>query len=147
MPAVAFSGSSSSISQVSYTTLNTASSGTTAARTYASVTARFVASLLAGSSSAPLVPKGTILNVNYPASSGCSAASFKFVLSRVIANSAATDVTTCGSSHLPGEAAVVARSGCYASVSVVNATNKADVGASTQALVVQRLGTALSCLP
>jgi 5'-nucleotidase len=148
LPAIAFSASGDSTSQVSYTTLDSAptSALTVSAKIYANLTVNFVKAVLAKTSK-PYVPAGTIINVNYPATSSCASVSaFKFVFARALADSAVTDVTTCGSSHLPSESTVVG-SGCYASVSVINATNKADVGAATQKIVVDRLGSFLSCLP
>ncbi|KAJ3965713.1 hypothetical protein EV361DRAFT_938012 [Lentinula raphanica] len=47
--------------------------------------------------------------------------------------------------HLPGKSAVVATSVCFASVSVMNATNKADVDAAIQSFVLNRMGGFLSC--
>ena len=72
--------------------------------------------------------------------------SFKFVFSRINSNSSATDVNTCGTTHLPTESSVVATSGCFASVSVYNASTKGDVDAATQAVVLNKISTILSCL-
>jgi 5'-nucleotidase len=97
---------------------------------------------------APYLPSGTALNVNFPAAgagTACtSAASFKFVLSRVYSTSGAT-VATCSASTLPTESSVVARSGCYASVSVFDASTKKDTSAANQATVLGKLGSFLSC--
>ncbi|KAJ7088546.1 sure-like protein [Mycena crocata] len=108
------------------------------------LTMKLVNVLLA--SPAPILPRGIVLNVNYPSTSSCtSAAAFKFVLTRINSNSGATDVQTCGTTHLPTESSVVAKSGCFASVSVFNASTKRDVGAATQAVVLAKLGSLLAC--
>jgi 5'-nucleotidase len=151
-PAIAFSASGSSTSQVSYTTLGTNPTSTlsVAARIYANLTATFVGALLAaGGAARSAVPVGTIVNVNYPAiGTVCmSAESFEFVFARLLTDANATDAVTCGTNHLPSENDVVgAQGGCYASVSVVNATNKGDVDAATQSVVLERLEGFLSCI-
>ncbi|ESK96805.1 acid phosphatase [Moniliophthora roreri MCA 2997] len=149
IPGVAFSASSSSISSVSFTTLTSApnSSGTRAARIYAALTTEFTDALLAAPK--PFLPPNISVNVNYPpVTSRCAAASdFKFVLTRVVPNSGATDVQTCGTTHLPGESNVIARSDCFVSVSVMDAHTKSDVSASTQAFVLNRISSLLTCLP
>lgn len=143
VPSVAFSASGSSISQSSYTTLTSSptSADTVNSLLYASLTTKFV-NVLLSSSASPLVPTGTILNVNYPTiSSSCNTLDdFQFVFSRVATDSGATDVETCGSNHLPTETKVVG-SGCFVSVSVLNATvtSKKDVDAATQALALNSL--------
>ncbi|OSD03715.1 sure-like protein [Trametes coccinea BRFM310] len=147
IPSTAFSASS--LSQVSYTTLQSESTSpdTLSAHIYASLTTNFTSTLFS-STLRPVVPPGTTLNVNYGSttfsSSGApngnctSPEDFTWVFTRIIANASATDVETCGSTHLPDETSVV-RSGCFASVSVMNATTKADVDAAAQAAVLQRL--------
>ena len=114
---------------------------------YAQLTANLTKTLLAPAAR-PVLPAGTILNVNYGAttfsSSGapngdCTAAGdFSWVFTRLVSNSSARDVETCGSTRLPAETTVV-DSGCFASVTVMNASTKADVDAATQALVLDRL--------
>ncbi|CAK5283298.1 unnamed protein product [Mycena citricolor] len=150
IPAVAFSASTGS--EISYTTLTSdpTSADSQAALIYSQVTTQFVNALI--STGKPYLPTGLSLNVNYPpiSSSGCaSAADFKFVLSRVDWNPFATDVNTCGSTHLPTESTVTGTSGCFASVSVFDATNglKLDGNASEQAAILQKLGSILTCLP
>ncbi|KAJ3765122.1 sure-like protein [Lentinula raphanica] len=146
IPSTAFSAAG--LSQVSFTDLNNNNADTSAALVFSQLTVNFVNALLADGP--PFLPSGISLNVNYPASTSSSCASpfdFSFVLTRIAPNSGATDVETCGTDHLPGESAVVATSGCFASVSVMNATNKADVDAATQAFVLNRLDGFLSCLP
>ncbi|KAJ3739919.1 hypothetical protein DFH05DRAFT_1537710 [Lentinula detonsa] len=107
----------------------------------------FVNALLAAGP--PFLPPGTSVNVNYPlsTSSSCTSPSdFSFILTRIAPSNSATDVETCGTDHLPRETAVVATNGCFASVSVMNATTKTDVNATTQAFVLGHLGNFLSCL-
>ncbi|KAJ7613530.1 sure-like protein [Roridomyces roridus] len=149
IPALAISGTTGT--QVSYTTLTTdpTSANSAAALVYGALTARLVSALT--SSSGPLLPANTVLNVNYPATSAttCSDASdFTFVLSRIIPNPFVDDVELCGSSHLPTESTVVGTSGgCFVSVSVMEASTKFDAGETVQAAVVQTLGSFLGCLP
>lgn len=145
IPSVAFSGASTS--QVSYTTLASSptSQSSLAAGIYASLTVKFVQALLADTTS-PILPPGISINVNYPATDSCSAVSdYKFVLSTIYGNVAT--VQTCGSTSLPTENSVESASGCYASVSVFNASNKQDANATVQAVVLQKLGSLLTCLP
>lgn len=145
IPSTAFSATSNS--QVSFTTLtsNPTSTATLAALLYAQLTTSFTQTLLS-STSRPILPANITLNVNFPSTSGCSSTSqFKFVLTRLVSDSSATDVETCGSTHLPMETTVVHSSGCFASVSVIDARTKKDVDASTQAFVLNRLGSFLSC--
>ena len=147
-PAVAFSADGNSTAQISYTTLasDPNSNLTTSAEIYSHLTTKFLAALLSGGLDGA-VPKGTILNVNYPGTVHCHTVdSFKFVFTRMNEDSTVKDITTCGSDHLPSENKVIG-SGCYVSVSVTNATNKADVGATTQAVVLDRLQSFFSCLP
>ncbi|KAL6308842.1 sure-like protein [Sparassis latifolia] len=147
IPSVAFSGTSGS--QVSYTTLTSTPNATStlAAETYSALTATFVQALTSSGIS-PLLPGGITLNVNYPSVDACpSPADYQWVLSRVFLNILATDVETCGSTTLPLESNVVA-AGCFASVSVVDASTKMDANLTMQAAVLQRLvSLPLSCLP
>lgn len=148
VPSAAFSGASGS--EVSYTTLDSEpdATSTLAAYLYGTLTTTFT-SALTSSGYAPLLPPGITLNVNYPAIDDCPAASdYRWVFSRIVSNILATDVYTCGSTTLPSESDVVGTTGCYASVSVMDASTKLDVNASTQALVLERLNKLpLSCLP
>ncbi|KAJ6526609.1 survival protein sure-like phosphatase/nucleotidase [Mycena vulgaris] len=144
IPSVAFSVATGD--QISYTTLTTSptSADTKAALLYSQLSVTLVNALLA--SPVPILPAGISLNVNYPSTSSCtSAVAFKFVLTRINANSGATDVQTCGTTHLPTESSVVAKSGCFVSVSVFNASNKGDVNATTQAVVLSKLSSLLTC--
>ena len=149
-PAIAFSGSGGS--QVSFTTLSQPSSSTTTANVFAALGVKLVQALLAQpfDASSPILPRNVSLNVNYPAARGdCTDPdAFSFVLTRINAASGSTpdDVSTCGSTRLPTENRVVARSGCLASVSVMNATTKGDVDAAAQEFVLSRLGDLLVCV-
>ncbi|KAH9916245.1 sure-like protein [Epithele typhae] len=146
-PAVAFSAKTAS--QVSFTTLQSSpnSQSSKSAQIYAALTTNFTQTLL-GPSARPIIPSGMIVNVNYGATTftssgtangGCTSASdFKWVFTRLLKNSTAHDVSTCGSTVLPDESTVVG-AGCFASVTVMDATHKADVNSSVQAQVLNRL--------
>ncbi|OCH88932.1 sure-like protein [Obba rivulosa] len=146
-PSAAFSGMNGS--QVSYTTLDSDpdASSTTAARIYAALTTHLV-QIITSSGPAPLLPDNVTLNVNFASIDDCpDASSYQWVLSRLIENPFASDVTTCGSSHLPSESSVIS-TGCFASVTVISATTKLDVSAAVQQAVMERLsGLPFSCLP
>jgi hypothetical protein len=76
-----------------------------------------------------------------------SADDFKFVLSRIFSGVfSADDVKTCGSSRLPTESTVVGTDGCYVSISV-GWSDKTDAAADVQAVVLDKLGDLLVCLP
>ncbi|KAJ7822461.1 survival protein sure-like phosphatase/nucleotidase [Mycena leptocephala] len=144
IPSAAFSAATGG--QVSYTTLTSSPTSTDseAAVIYSALTVKMVNVLLA--SSAPILPPVIVLNVNFPSTSGCtSAAAFKFVLTRINSNSGATDVQTCGTTHLPTESSVISKAGCFATVSVFNASTKGDVDAATQGIVLAKLSSILSC--
>lgn len=117
---------------------------------YADLSANITQALT--SSGKPYLPEGIFLNVNFPAvSDRCpSASSFKFVLSRIypaIPPLTPDDVETCGGKRLPVERGVVkGTAGCFASISVGN-TEKVDVGADVQAVVLEKLKGILTCLP
>ncbi|KDR74030.1 hypothetical protein GALMADRAFT_157827 [Galerina marginata CBS 339.88] len=142
IPSIAFSGSSGS--QVSYTTLtDTTSSSSKAANIYTSLALKFMTALL--NNSGPILPPGISVNVNFASTSSCSSASsYKFVFTRILASSSATDVTTCGTNHLTAESTAITK-GCIATVSVFNASTKADVNAATQGVVLNKLTSILSC--
>ena len=145
IPSVAFSGSSTK--QVSFTTLTSSpnDAATRAALTYAQLTTTFTKALLA-SSARPILPTNVTVNVNFPSTSNCpSASNFKFVFTRLVSNSRATDVTTCGTNHLPVESTAI-NQGCIVTVSVMNAVSKSDVDATTQSQVLNRISSILSCL-
>ncbi|KAJ7630051.1 sure-like protein [Mycena polygramma] len=145
VPSAAFSGATGD--EVSYTTLTTApnSTDTQAALLYSALSVKFLDVLLA--SPAPILPSNIVLNVNYPAATGActSVSAFKFVLTRLNFNLFATDVETCGTTRLPTESSVVEMCGCFASVSVFDASTKLDVDAATQAGVLGKLDSILSC--
>ncbi len=67
------------------------------------------------------------------------------MLSRINEDESATDVEWCGTTNLPTESNVV-KQGCFASVSVFNASTKGDVDANTQAFVLDRINGILTCL-
>ncbi|PPQ65456.1 hypothetical protein CVT24_010787 [Panaeolus cyanescens] len=145
IPSIAFSGASGS--QVSYTTLTTqpTASSTISANIYTSLVLKFTAALL--NTSGPILPDGISLNVNFASTSGnCNSASaFKFVFTRINSDSKAVDVETCGSTKLPTESSAI-KKGCIATVSVFNASNKGDVNAATQQVVLNKLQSILTCL-
>jgi len=141
IPAIAFSGTAGS--QVAYTT------ATQVYQTvYAQLSTNVTSTLVAGGK--PYLAPSIWLNVNFPtvSSTTCgTAAQFKFALSRINAATASTppDVSLCGTTRLPTESSVVARSGCWASISVGNATTKDDVTAAQQQVVLTRISSILSC--
>lgn len=146
--AIAFSGASGA--HVSYTTLADSpnASSTLAAHTYASLTVHFLQTVL-NTTSPPILPPSVILNVNYPSVERCpDTTAYRWVLARNLWNPFATDVETCGRTRLPTESDVVGREDdCYASVTVLGARTKTDVGKKTQAAVMASLqGLPLSCL-
>ena len=67
-----------------------------------------------------------------------SPSNFQWVFTRLLKNSIAVDVATCGSTTLPDDTTVV-DAGCFASITVMNASTKADVSADVQAMVLERL--------
>lgn len=152
-PAIAFSGQSAA--SVSFTTLETDpnSPATQAALIYAQRSVDLI-NVLVASGSSPLIPSGTILNVNYPkinATNSCTQpGDIKFVLTRVfppIPIITPKDVTTCGNGgRLPAEDDVAMDpTGCFASVSVVDAELKLDVLKDRQTAVLSALSPILSC--
>lgn len=148
IPSTAFSGGTGS--QVSYTTLESdpTASSSESSWIYAALTVHYTETLL-DAFAWPTLPPGVIVNVNYAPIDGCpSPFDYRWVFSRNLPDSSATDIWTCGSNTLPAENDVVATSGCYNSVSVLNATTKADVGPELQWEVYSRLlGLPFSCLP
>ncbi|KAI0085587.1 sure-like protein [Irpex rosettiformis] len=151
IPAIAVSGESTS--SVSYSTLlsDPNSPATLAALLNSQLTAKFLNALLA-SHHRPILPRNIIVNVNFspPNNSSCSGVDdYKFIFTRLLPDPLhlATDVTTCGTDHLPDERSVIRNrsAGCRATVSVISALTKLDVGASTQAAVLDRVSNILSC--
>jgi len=144
IPAIAFSGASGD--QRSYTELK--------AGDYSDVYAQLAVKITKLiTKSKPYLPTGVGLNVNFPPSDGttCSKASdFKFILTRMNPdlNPFTDDVDHCGSVHLPTESTVSdAAAGCYVSISGFKAGWKVDISAADQAVVLQKLGSLLTCLP
>jgi len=140
IPSIAFSGKSGSF--VSYTTIEPGD----VPSIYAAVSLKVVETLIAAG--APFLPPGIGLNVNYPAATGACTdpSAYKFVLTRILPDPTATDVTTCGTDHLPDESTVESSTTtCQSTISVFNATGKVDVGADTQAVVLKKLQSILSC--
>lgn len=147
IPAIAFSGSTGT-----QTAWNVAGGAPAYSEVYADLAANFTNSLIA--SGLPYLPQGIWLNVNFPAVSDTSCSSldeFDFVLSRIhtaVPFITPDDVDTCGSTRLPTETDVVGTtSGCYVSVSVGDASNKMDANATSQEVVLKKLGGLLTCLP
>ncbi|KAF8890691.1 survival protein sure-like phosphatase/nucleotidase [Infundibulicybe gibba] len=146
IPSIAFSGSTAS--QVSYTdlTTNPTSTSSIAAHIYTTLTLKFVNTLLANPAGSPLIPAGVSVNVNYAPTTNCpSASSFSFIFTRLLPSTTATDVVTCGRNQLPDETSTI-RSGCFATVSVFNASTKLDVSATFQGAVLNKVQSILSCL-
>jgi 5'-nucleotidase len=140
IPSVAFSGTTGS--QRSYTALSAGDYSFI----YADASVRFANALVAAGT--PYLPSGAFLNVNYPAagaSTRCTTgASVKFVLAKV----SSASVSVCGKSSPPTESTVLGTSsGCYASVSVLSASSKADASAAVYQTVATKLTSFLSCLP
>lgn len=102
-------------------------------------------------SGAPYLPDGIFLNVNLPAVEGaCTTASaFSFVMSRIDPRTvfSSDDVETCGSTELPTELSVVGTDGCYVSVSVGQCSDKTTADAENQGIVLDKIGSLLTCLP
>ncbi|KAI9068855.1 sure-like protein [Trametes sanguinea] len=145
IPSAAFSGAS--IHPEYYNTSDPTSANSVSASLYSNLSVALLTALF-NSTTRPVLPAGTTLNVNFAhtslgaskAKTKCATSSdFKWVFTRVVpASKHAKDVETCGGTHLPDEETVV-HSGCYATVSVVNATTKEDVDAATQSTVLERL--------
>ncbi|KAJ6111332.1 hypothetical protein N7523_007393 [Penicillium sp. IBT 18751x] len=144
IPAIAFSGATGS-----QTAWNASSTFPAYSQVYAELSLNLIDALVA--SGTPYLPGDVWLNVNYNSvTSDCvTADDFSFILSRIhVALSLLTpeDVTTCGSSRLPSELEISAKSGCYASVSVGMAGTKGDANATVQAVILKKLSSLLTCL-
>ena len=145
IPAIAFSGSSGS-----QTAWNAAPESYE--QVYADLSTNVTQTLIA--SGTPYLPEGIWLNVNYPevGDGSCdNVADYKFVLSRIydaVPFVTAKDVVTCeNDGRLPTESSVVdTTSGCFASISVGEATAKTDTDAANQQIVLDKLSGILSCL-
>lgn len=141
IPAIAFSGrSGSAISYTEETPLY--------AQIYADLATNITMAII--DSGKPYLPSGVWLNVNFPDvnDNTCNNINdFKFVLSRInIGLFSPDDVETCGSDRLPMERKVV-DAGCFVSISPGDADDKTTVDAERQAVVLEKLGGLLSCLP
>jgi 5'-nucleotidase len=136
---------SGSTAQEAWTALTASPPSATvlAAESYAAFTVQFLAALFAQLSASPsLLPRGITLNVNFPAIAlGCGPDSVQWVLTRVFPVIAGNpDVEVCGNGgRLPEEINIADAAGCFASVSVINATSKLDAGKADQADVLNRL--------
>ncbi|KZS95218.1 sure-like protein [Sistotremastrum niveocremeum HHB9708] len=142
IPAIAFSGSTGS--QIGFTA---AAPSPNYPSIYATLSTTITNTLT--STAKPFLPAGIFLNVNFPSTSSCTSASkFSFVLSRINSASSGTpaDVSTCGTTRLPTESSVVGTKGCFVSISVGNATTKDDATAASQATVLSKLSSLLSCI-
>ncbi len=114
---------------------------------YADLAARLTDRVLAAG--APYLPDDVFLNVNFPGvDDECAAADdFKWVLSRINPGIvSAPDVETCGSDRLPTETDVINADGCFASISVGDASDKTTAPAEKQAVVLEKLRDILTCL-
>ncbi|KAF7307745.1 SurE domain-containing protein [Mycena kentingensis (nom. inval.)] len=146
-PAIAFSSATGS--QVSYTTLDSdpTSTSTRSALVYSQLAVNLVDQIL--STAKPFLPAGTLLNVNFPSFfNACSSVDdFSFVLTRINSANSSTppDVATCGTTRLPTESSVIARSGCFISVSVMLSSNKGDANSTMQGVVLGKLAPILTC--
>lgn len=150
IPAIAFSGSSGS--QISFTSSLSSNAYSTV---YASLATTITNALLTGAEqfpSQPILPNLIWLNVNFSpsTSSKCASASqFNFIFTRIntASSGAGADVVTCSNGgRLPTENSVLGMSGCFATISAGNATNKGDVDAGTQQFALTRLTSILSCV-
>lgn len=147
IPAIAFSGVSNA--KVSYTTLESdpTSSATLSAVVYADLTTEVVQTLFAGASGQRLVPRGTIINVNYPAldfspGSQCSEPKdIKWVFSRLFkAGAFDHEIDICNNGgKLPDGDAVTQDGGCFASVVVLDSLTKLQAGTDAQSEVYDSL--------
>ncbi|KAF9463382.1 sure-like protein [Collybia nuda] len=146
-PSIAFSGATAA--QISYTTLESdpTSKFSLAAATYNNLTLTFLQKYLSNLEN-PILPPGVTINVNYPGTENCpTASSISWIFTRIAAPSEGTrDVESCGKTQLTDELTTI-RLGCYATISVFNATTIQDVSADKQEFVLKKLQGLLSCLP
>ncbi|KAM0235009.1 hypothetical protein ACHAP5_009822, partial [Fusarium lateritium] len=141
IPAIAFSG---------------ASGGTTAFNTkpvpqrslvYAELATSLVKKVI--DSGKPYLPKDVYLNVNFPKVEGqCTDASkFKWVLTRINTGLLSErDTEWCGDDRLPTETEIALKGGCYASISVGDASDKTTADAASQKVVLNKLKDILVCV-
>jgi len=146
IPAIAVWGGANGTTSSSYKKLTTQpnSKDTKAAQLYANLTNLFVTNLY--NSGKPYLPANLTLAINYPPIEDCPAVSdYKFVLSKIATGKIET-VQTCGNAQLPQADNVIAKAGCYASVTVLNVNTLKDVNAKKQQKVLTKLGSIISCL-
>ncbi|KAI1097446.1 sure-like protein [Jackrogersella minutella] len=140
IPALAFSGASSGA--LAWTTSPVPARSTV----YAQLATQLTNAVLAAG--APYLPADTFLNVNFPKVEGdCTdPAKFKWVLTRINPGVVSDkDVETCGTDRLPTETSILDAGGCQISVSVGDSNDKTTAAADKQAVVLQKLGSLLSC--
>jgi len=140
IPAIAFSGATGD--ERSYTELVPGDYS----QIYAEVAAKVLNAVIA--SGPPYLPADTGLNVNIPAiSSICSSvSSFTYVLTRIYWDPLRSDVTTCGSNHLPTESHVVGDTNeCQVSISPFKGSNKLDSAVAEQTVVLDKLAHLVTC--
>lgn len=146
IPSFAFSGASGSATI--YTTLTSSpnSSSTISANIYSSLILDFLSTYLSGGTSSPIVPTGFTVNINFSSISACGndVKNFKWIATRLVGSTSGVDTTRCGTDSLPDES-TVSRSGCFATVSVIDANTKEDAPAIAQKAVFDRLNSILTC--
>ncbi|KAI1388367.1 sure-like protein [Hypoxylon trugodes] len=141
IPAIAFSGASTG--NLAWNT----SPVPARSAVYALLATQLTEAVLA--SGTPYLPSEVFLNVNFPEiTDDCNGpANFKWVLSRINPGTFSDpDTESCGSTRLPTETSVIDAGGCHISVSVGDATDKTTAPAEKQAVVLQKLGSLLTCL-
>ncbi|KAH6685832.1 5'/3'-nucleotidase sure family protein [Plectosphaerella plurivora] len=143
IPAIAFSGASGGT--LAWNTVPVPARSTV----YAELATRLVNAVVAGGK--PYLPEDVFLNVNFQSvNDRCSKADdFTWILTRINPPIfSAPDAVSCGDNRLPREANVILRNdGCYATISVGDATDKTTATAEKQAPVFARLANFVSCLP
>ncbi|KAF4964130.1 hypothetical protein FSARC_7912 [Fusarium sarcochroum] len=134
IPAIAFSGASGGA-----TAYNT-SPVPQRSLVYADLATTLVKKIVA--SGKPYLPKDVYLNVNFPKVEGkCTDASkFKWVLTRInVGLLSDRDTEWCGEDRLPTETDISLKDGCYASISVGDASDKTTADAARQKVVAAKL--------
>ncbi len=133
---------------MSYTTLTDSPTApsTVDAKVYTSLVLKFISTYLAGGSSYSIAPAGYSVNINFSSTGSCSndANNYKWIATRLLKSAMDSDTTRCDSKNLPDET-TVSGAGCYATVSVFDATTKGDAPAAAQKAVFDRLDTLLAC--
>ncbi|PGH17603.1 5'/3'-nucleotidase SurE [Helicocarpus griseus UAMH5409] len=142
IPAIAFSGVGSETAWNESTPLYS--------QVYADLATNLTDTLIAAGT--PYLPEDIWLNVNFAevTEDKCSSVDqFQFVLTRIFKAFpliTPDDVDACGETYLPTETSVV-RKGCFVTVSVGTAENKKDADSDAQKVVLEKLGSLLTCLP